>query len=300
MDAPQKVHFRSLGLKIVGDLYFPAESSPDRQGAAIVVSHPFTAVKEQTAGLHARCLAEHGFITLAFDAAYQGESEGEPRGLENPTHRAEDVRAAVTYLQMRGAVNPERIGVLGICASGGYVPFAAQTDTRMRAVATVSAMCAGRAHRAKSPEDQQAALVAANKDRLREYTDEGLTVVSLFSDDADEREKQPVLMQQGWRYYRQPPMQHARAPNTFVLASASLMANYDSYQYNSMISPRPLLMIVGSEADTAHISEDAIRSAKQPKELFVVSNKTHMDLYSDVSGHLPKLVDFFSTYLNSE
>lgn len=298
---PERVTFTSTGLKVVGSLYHPVKGSPDRLGAAVVVGHPFTAVKEQIAGLHASSLAEHGFTALAFDAAYQGESDGEPRGLEIPTQRAEDARAAVTYLQTLDAVDPECIGVLGICASGGYIPFAAQTDTRMKAVATVSAMCAGRAYREQSPEAQRAALEQANKDRLLQYaTGAELPKVPLFSDDPEVRAKQPVIMQEGWQYYRQPPMQHDRAPNTFVRMGAVYSANYDSYQFNSMISPRPLLMVVGSEADTAYISRDAITAAAEPKELYVVPAKSHVALYSDLSGHLPKLVEFYSRHLSCE
>lgn len=136
------VRFPTNGLQLAGHLYLPdltdLPEGVDGPLAAIVVGHQTTGVKEQSPAVYAARLVEEGFAVLTFDAAFQGESEGMPRGLEDPFQRAEDFRAAVSYLTTRPEVDPDRIGVMGVCGSGAYVPYAAQTDHRMRAVAGVS------------------------------------------------------------------------------------------------------------------------------------------------------------------
>ena len=132
MSKPENVSFYSRNYKMAAHFYSAVEGSENRHGAAIVIAHPWTSIKEQSPANYARILTKAGFICLAYDAAYQGESEGEPRNLEDPYQRVEDIRSAVTYLvsQKFKGVDPHKIGVLGICASGGYVPYAAQTDLR--------------------------------------------------------------------------------------------------------------------------------------------------------------------------
>ncbi|KAF2794932.1 alpha/beta-hydrolase [Melanomma pulvis-pyrius CBS 109.77] len=306
--APEKVHFPSNGIDIVGELYLPASGSPSRKNAAIVIGHPSFGVKEQAAGAYARALSDAGFIALAFDAAYQGESGGLPRMLENPFQRAEDARAAVSYLTTRSEVDAERIGALGICASGGYVPFAAQTDTRMKAVATVSGADFGRIVReglkpkgSITREQLMEQLAQANALRTIEAKDgEARMVVMTPQEKSAIPEGAPDLIKDAWDYYMTDRGRHPRSRQSWVGRSMDLCANFDAYRFVDMISPRPLLMIAGEKADTKYFSEEAIQQAKEPKELFVVEGKSHVALYDDLSETAPKLLDFFAKSLVEE
>ena len=143
----ERVTFPNAGIEIVGNLHRPADFDPDKKYPAVVVTHPFGAVKEQVSTLYAEKLTAAGFITLAFDASYQGESGGEPHFSERPASRVEDIRCAVDFLTTRPEVDPERIGALGICAGGGYSVNAAQTEHRIKAVAGVSTFDIGSARR---------------------------------------------------------------------------------------------------------------------------------------------------------
>jgi uncharacterized protein len=261
MTSPRKVSYPSNSLTIAGHLYTPAAGAPNRHRAAIIISHPMTGVKEQTAGVHAAKLAEQGFITLAFDAAYQGESEGTPRYMENPFQRSEDVRAGVSFLSTLPEVDPGRIGAIGICASGGYVPYAAQTDKRIRAVATISAICTGGMTRegikpkgAVTPKKLEENLEQAGKWRTEEAKGEQPVVGDILPDVNNIPEELPDLFKEGSVYYKTNRGMHPRSIGKWLLRCADMLANYDSFAFNHMISPRPLLMIVGSKADTAYFS----------------------------------------------
>ncbi|BDH05877.1 alpha/beta hydrolase [Streptomyces seoulensis] len=298
------VTFLSNGLELAGQLYLPDDYTGDRR-PAVVVSHPFGGVKEQTAGLYAERLAGEGFVALAFDASYQGESEGEPRFLENPFARAEDVRSAVTFLTTRDEVDPDRIGALGICASGGYVPYAAQTDHRIKAVATVSAADMGALFReglggGQSEDVIRGMLDQAGKDRTAEALGEAPRLEHIVPESAEDAEGWPTLYQQGSDYYRTPRAQHPNSPNWFVARSVDQIAQYSSYDLIHLVSPRPLLMIAGTAADTAYFSREAIEKADEPKELFWIDGATHIDLYDKeeyVPTALTKLTSFFGEHL---
>ncbi|WP_433571243.1 alpha/beta hydrolase [Streptomyces sp. CA-251247] len=302
---PIPVEFQSNGLAIAGHLYLPDDHVEGDRRPAVVVSHPFGGVKEQTAGLYARKLAEEGFVTLAFDAAHQGDSTGEPRGLENPFARAEDIRSAVTFLATLDQADPHRIGALGICASGGYVPFAATTDHRIKAVATVSAADIGALFReglggGQDEQVLQDMLAAAADARTAEATEGTYRLDPVVPETPEEAAGWPTLYQEGQDYYRTPRAQHPNSPNRYLFRSIDQIAQYSSFDLVDLISPRPLLMIAGTEADTAYFSREAIGRAREPKELFWVEGATHIDLY-DRDAYVPtavaKLTGFFKENL---
>lgn len=303
MSKSRQVNFLSRGINIVGDLYSPAPGAPNRKKAAIIVGHPGTGIKEQTSGLHAKSLALQGFTTLAFDAAHHGESGGEPRYLEDPYQRVEDFKNAVTFLStLDGEVDPERIGTVGICASGGYSIFAAQTDLRIKAVAAVCGVCVGNMAR-KSMEGSSGAidqtllgpgLVWAGRERISEARGNQSATLSILETFEEARE-----------YYQTSRGKHPRCTNLQLVRSLDTIVTYDSFAFISWISPRPLLMIIGSEADkgtgdpadTGVFSRKAIERAKEPKELFVIKGLGHVDMYDHVSESVSKLADFMGRYL---
>ncbi|RON86016.1 alpha/beta hydrolase [Pseudomonas fluorescens] len=299
------VSFLSNGLKLAGHLYTPDDLQPGEQRSAIVVAHPFGGVKEQTAGLYAAKLAAKGLIALAYDASYQGESAGEPRYLEDPFVRAEDIKSAVDFLANHASVNPQRIGALGICASGGYVPFAAQTDRRIRAVATVSAADIGLLYREGlgghgTPEQLKELLEQVSEQRTREARGEPVRIDPIVPETADISSDTPTLFREGSDYYRTPRAQHPNSPNKYVFTSIGRIAAYSSYDHIDLISPHPLLMIAGSEADTRYFSEMAIEKALEPKELVLIEGASHIDLYDKeqfVGPAVEKMVGFFKQYL---
>ncbi|TDU05943.1 hypothetical protein EDD99_4484 [Streptomyces sp. 846.5] len=300
-----RVNFPSQGLLLAGILFVPDSYSGERM-PAVVVGHPWRGVKEQTASIYAERLSREGFAALVFDAAYQGESEGAPHGLEDPFQRAEDVRAAVSYLAARGDVDAERIGGLGICASGGYLSFAAQTDRRIKAVATVSAYDTRGAFfdgigRTQGPEVRAALLEQAGVLRNAEARGEGsFSFHAAFPGKAELAAlPERSMYREGYEYYLTPRGSHPLSDNWSMLR-ADVVAQFDAFAHQDWISPRPLLMIAGTDADTRYFSEEAVARAADPRELFLIEGASHIDLYDRdeyVTPAVAKLVEFYGKSL---
>lgn len=300
----EKVKFKNrISIDVVGNLYMPKNIDKSKKYPAIVVGHTFTGVKEQTSGLHAQKLAEMGYIALAFDASFWGESGGTPRNIEVPEIRVEDFSAAVDFLSNHPAVDKDNIGVLGICGGGGYAVSAAAIDHRVKAVATVSMYDLGRARRQGlgdtiTYEQRMKTLDRIGELRTKEFRGEART--DTLGVPASITDKDTENTREFYDYYRTPRAQHPNTDTSYSLASQAPMMNFFPFVQIETISPRPILMIVGERAVSAYFSEDAYSKAAEPKELFVVPGASHVDLY-DVpeytSQSLKKLDAFYSQYL---
>ncbi|MFJ5309862.1 alpha/beta hydrolase [Streptomyces sp. NPDC088350] len=299
------VTFSSAGLRLAGHLYTPDGETAGPPRPAVVVGHPGTGVKEQAAGLYARRLAGRGFVTLAFDAAHQGESEGEPRGLEDPGQRVEDLKAAVSFLTTRDEVDPGRIGALGICASGGYALAATATDPRIRAVGTVGAVDISRQFRlgadgAQDPAVVAGMLAAASTARTAEARGAGVQRFPLFPATEEEARAGGPHVHEGWEYYRTPRARHPRSAKALTWTSVDRIAAFDAFASVALIAPRPVLLIAGRAAVTSWMSVAAFQQAHGPKELAWIEGASHVDLYDKdeyVTPAVGKLSDFFGAHL---
>ncbi|RAH61507.1 dienelactone hydrolase domain-containing protein [Aspergillus piperis CBS 112811] len=311
---PKPITFPSSTHTLSAHLYHhpPTNSSTTTLTPAIILSHPMTGVKEQTTTLYATHLHLAGFTTLTFDAAYQGTSTGTPRGLEDPFQRVEDIKSAVTYLSTSvPGVDITRIGVLGICASGGYVCFAAAGDLRIKAVATVSAACVGGMCKCggvgrgllEREEVIGGVLGGAAGERNRRIMNgdgeeapkmfDAEKVLRMVQDGGDNVDNVDSFFAAAAEYYGTSRGRHERSTQRVPLQSYDRMVVYDSFAFMRLIAPRPVLMIAGEEAETLHYSEEAVRLAREPKELFVVPGMGHFDLYDRLEVSGPKLVRFF-------
>jgi uncharacterized protein len=298
------VTFNSNGVRIAGHLYIP---DAPKKLPAIVVGHPAGGVKEQTAGLYAQSLAKQGFITLTFDTATQGASEGMPRGVEDPARRVEEFKNAVSFLSVRQEVDPDRIGVLGICASGGYVIPATASDHRIRAVATVSGVDLGKWYRygadgKQDPAVFQGMLDVAAAARTAEARGEAVRMLTIHPGSEEEARARGPIAFEGWEYYCTERARHPRSAKEFTWSSIDYTGTFDAFHFIDTIAPRPLLMVVGTQAVSKWMGEEAVKRAQAPKELFWIEGASHVDLYDKpqyVTPAVAKLTQFFRTNLSA-
>lgn len=301
------VSYTVNGIKIAANVYTPANFDPNKQYPAIVAAHPNGGVKEQVAGLYAQKLAEQGYITIAADAAYQGASGGEPRQTDKPFNRINDVHGMVDFISQFKGVDTKRIGALGICGGGGYTFATAQSDKRIKSVATVSLFNTGLIRR----NGMNDSAVATIQERLKQAS-EARTLESKgdvqYSANADltkitdeEIAKMPAgLYREGFEYYGKTHF-HPNSTPRYTISSLLDLMTWDATDQAELID-QPLLMIAGSAADTRYMTEQAFAKATgtKNKELVLIDSASHIETYwkpEYVKQISAKLTEFFGKNL---
>lgn len=301
----QKVTFKNrYGITLTGDLYIPKDSSNEPL-PAIAVSGPFGAVKEQSSGLYAQTMAERGFVTFAFDPSYTGESGGEPRNVASPDINTEDFSAAVDFLGLQKMVDRNKIGIIGICGFGGFALNATAIDKRIKAVATTSMYDMSRVmakgyYDALTLEQRTQTLEQMSQQRWID-AETGTPAPSTQNLPEKLTGNEPQFVVDYFNYYRTPRGFHPNSINSNGSWNSTMplsFMNMPLLTYIKEISPRPLLIIAGENAHSRYFSEDAFKMASEPKELMIIPNAVHVDLY-DKMDIIPfdKLESFFKENL---
>ncbi|WP_427833569.1 alpha/beta hydrolase [Actinobacillus pleuropneumoniae] len=318
----RKVTFKNrYGITLVGDLYVPKNAKGKL--AAIAISGPFGAVKEQTSGLYAQHMAERGFITVAFDGSYTGESSGLPRNVPSPEINTEDFSAAVDFLGSLENVDREKIGILGICGWGGFALNAAISDTRVKAVAVSTMYDMTRVNAngyeikldpkgqydrvsAQTAEDRYKMKEGLNNARWEAMKDGYATLLPANNLDPkkDITTETPKFFAEYANFYRTERGFHPRSVNSNPEHSWTTTAflpfiNMPILKYAAELKA-PALVVHGEKAHSRYFGEDAFKAlGSKNKELVIVEGASHTDLYDDVAGKIPydKFEQFFKANL---
>ena len=316
----KKVSFKNrYGIAVSGDLYTP-KNTGNQKLAAIILSGPFGAVKEQSSGLYANEMASRGFVTLAFDPSFTGESGGEVRNVGSPEIFTEDFSAAVDYVCLLPSVDRNRIGVIGICGLSGMALTAATSDSRIKAVATASmydmSRSISRGYKDGYTLEQRKMVVDYLSQQRWADARNGKAALGLHEVPFDEKgnlvkgtrilpetlpsDPDPVLAA-FFDYYRTPRGFHPRSINSTTAWTATTPMSFFSFPMAAnieLISPRPVMLIAGEKAHSRYYSEDIYKMASDPKELVIVPNAGHVDLYDKVDViPFDKLESFFTQHL---
>lgn len=300
----QKVQFKNrFGIRVAGDLYQPKDRGTQRL-PALVLSGPFGAVKEQSSGLYAQTLAERGFVTLAFDPSFTGESGGEVRNVASPDIYTEDFSAAIDHIGLLPSVDRNRIGAIGICGLSGMALTAATSDSRIKAVAT-SAMydmsrSMTRSHQDSYTLKQRHAVIRYLSQQRWVDAEKGTHALGFHEVPFDNKgnivkgqrilpEKLPAdpdpVLARFYDYYRTPRGFHPRSINSTTAWTATTPMSFFGFPMAmniDMIAPRPIMLVAGANAHSRYYSEDVYKAASSPKELLIVPDADHVDLYDNL------------------
>ncbi|MFC5698603.1 alpha/beta hydrolase [Pseudomonas sp. GCM10022186] len=299
------VTYKLNGLDISANVYTPANYEPGKKYPAVVVAHPNGGVKEQVAGLYAQRLADQGYITIAADAAYQGASGGEPRYVDKPAYRVEDIHGMADYIAQYPGVDSARLGLLGICGGGGYSLKAAQTDKRFQSIATLSMFNSGQVRRNGYMDSQLSTIQERLQQASAARAQEAAGGKVLYANDVQLTDEQIAklpfeLYRQGLVYYGKTHA-HPNSSGKYTLSSLLDLMSFDATDEIELID-KPLLMIAGSKADSLYMSEQAFAKASgtKDKELFKVDGATHIETYwvpKYVDAAMDKLTAFYARTL---
>ena len=301
----KKVKFNNrFGITLVGDLYVPKAMKPNEKLPAIAISGPFGAVKEQASGLYAQTLAQHGFITLAFDPSFTGESKGKPRNVASPDINTEDFSAAVDFLSNYKNVDSDKIGILGICGFGGFALNAAAIDTRIKATVTstmydMTRVSAYGYNDSMDKNERFELKKQLNNQRTIDFKEKKYAKASGLPEKLTGKE--PQFVADYWGYYKTQRGFHPRSINSngnWNLTSSLSLINQPILNYADEIDT-PVLMIHGKNAHSRYFSEDAYKKLKgENKELLIIEDANHVDLYDNLEKiPFDKIEAFFSKNL---
>jgi len=285
----QKVSFKNrYGITLSGDLYLPKNAGNEKI-SALAISGPFGAVKEQSSGLYANQMAARGFAVVAFDPSYTGESGGEPRNIASSDINTEDFSAAVDFLGLQKNVDRNKIGIIGICGFGGFALNAVAVDKRVKAVATTSLYDIPRVmsngYNDANTVEQRTKMLEQLSQQRWEDAENGQPKYGAQPNKDKLSGDEPQFLKEYFDYYKTPRGFHARSINSngaWANTSAIGLVNGQILAHLKEISPRPILLIAGENAHSRYMSEDIFKQASEPKELLIIPNAVHVDLYDRI------------------